>query len=439
LTVVSVLATATATSAFLVARPRLDTLGAIALLTIGFVAWGAAVLTARDAGSPRLVVLAIGAVLAVAVVVPPRGSHDLWGYVEYGRIVSEHDASPYERVPADFPHDPLLPRMGSGYHRTRSPYGPAFTAISAVATGATGSDPLPNRLAFQALEALAVAGALVVLWRRTRRTDALVWVGLNPVVVTAVVNDGHNDGLVMLCVLAGVVLAGGRRPWVAGLVLAAAALVKLPALLALGGLAIWMVHRRGRGDAARAVGAGLATVIAGYAVVGPDAIASIGDSGDLVSRASVWGPVNDLLVSAGHAGIADALPAVSLVAVVGVAVLFALAGRTQPDPAASTAGAASSFALAGSYVLPWYTTWGLPTFATRRPTWLAWIVAAQGALLLLAYQLPHHANERANGLLVHLTVTDVLPVVVLLAAVVVGAREVFLHRDERAHLRFARG
>ena len=58
--------------------------------------------------------------------------------------------------------------MGSGYRATRSPYGPVFTGVSAVGTAITGPGTFPTRMFFQGIEALAVAIALVLVWRRTR-------------------------------------------------------------------------------------------------------------------------------------------------------------------------------------------------------------------------------------------------------------------------------
>ncbi|MCU1456130.1 MAG: hypothetical protein JWL73_222, partial [Actinomycetia bacterium] len=43
--------------------------------------------------SARAIVVAIGLVLVVAVVVPPRGSKDIWSYTMYGRTVAVHHAN----------------------------------------------------------------------------------------------------------------------------------------------------------------------------------------------------------------------------------------------------------------------------------------------------------------------------------------------------------
>jgi alpha-1,6-mannosyltransferase len=438
--VAAIAVAATSTAAFVVARPTLSSAASIALVVLAFAAWATAVVTARALTDPRFVVGVIATLLLVAVLTPPRQSHDLWGYAEYGRLVSVHGVSPYDEVPSAFPHDPLLGHMGSGYRSTRSPYGPVFTGVSAVGTALTGPSTFPTRVFFQGIEALAVAVALALLWRRTRRVDALVWVGLSPLVVISVVNGGHNDGLVALGILGALLLATDRRHAAAGVVLGVAVLVKLPVALALGGLVLWIWRgRKDRRGAVRTAVSGSVVVATGYLIVGTNALDAIGDSGDVISRSSVWTPVHDLLADGGRTGTAAALPTIALGGVVALALLLAFAWSRDTAPEPSSAGASSAFAFAGGYVLPWYAAWGLPAFGVRRPPPLAWLVAAQGAVLLVAYQLPHHASSRANGLLVHRVVTDVAPVALLAAVLVLAIRALASSSPGSGRLRFARG
>ena len=438
--VASIAVAAASTGAFIVARPTLSAAESVALVVLAFAAWATAVVTARGLTDPRFAVGVIAILLLVAVLTPPRQSHDLWGYAEYGRLVSAHGVSPYNEVPAAFPHDPLLGHMGSGYRATRSPYGPVFTGVSAVGTALTGPATFPTRIFFQGVEALAVAIALILLWRRTRRVDALVWVGLSPLLAISVVNGGHNDGLVALGILGALLLATDRRPIAAGVVLGVAVLIKLPVALALGGLVLWIWRGRNDGRAAfRAAVSGSVVVAAGYLVAGLNALEAIGDSGDLISRSSVWTPVHDLVSDGGRAGSFGALPTIAVGGVLVLALLLAFAWSRDAAPEPSTAGASSAFAFAGGYVLPWYAAWGLPAFGARRPPPLAWLIAAQGAVLLVAYQLPHHASSRANGLFVHRVVTDVAPVLLLMAVIVLAMRELTSSSPGSSRLRFARG
>jgi hypothetical protein len=399
-------------------RPSLDTGVATVFVVAAFVSW-AAVVRQSDVALRRvgpLLLAAIGMLLTLAVVTPPQGSKDLWAYAEFGREASVHDTSPYSSVPADFPHDRLIRHMGDGYRQTRSPYGPAFTAYSAAGTALVGDTPLANRLLFQLTAAGAVVAALALLWRRTKSLGALAWFGLNPLVVISVVNDGHNDALVALALLAGVLLATDRRRTAAGIVLGLGALVKLPVLLGVFGVAVWAWRREGARAAAHIGAVAGGVVVAGYAVVGTAALSAIDDSAGVIGRASWLSIVRDWLLIHGHVSAADALPAVGTLAVLVLGGALGLAMARSRSPAASAAGAAAAFPFAGSYVLPWYAAWGLPSLALRRTSPLAWLVAAQGAFLLAVYELPDHANAADNGLFVHRFLTDVMPIAFLASA-----------------------
>jgi alpha-1,6-mannosyltransferase len=420
--VAALVITVATTALLVVARADLDPTLDIALIAVAFATW-AVVVRRADSASPlvrRVVPAAVGVLLVLAVVAPPQGSDDAWGYAVYGREVSAHGASPYTHVPADFPHDPMLARMGSGYRQTRSPYGPAFTGYAAASTAVADDSPLATRLGFQMGAALAIIGALALVWRRTRSVGAIAWVGLNPLVIVSVVNDGHNDAFVALAILAGVLLATDRRRMAAGVVLGLAGLVKLPALLGAGGVTLWAWRRHGA-RAAAIVGGTTATVVAlGYAAVGPAAISAISDSDQRVSRSVAWAPVRDWLIAHGAPDSTPMLPVLALVSVVALALLLALGRARDRDAAGSAGGALAAFPFAGAYVLPWYAAWGLPALALRRATPLAWLTALEGGFLLAAYQLPDHAAAADNGLLVHRMLTDVIPVAMLATAIVLG-------------------
>src|SRR5438552_752658 len=121
--------------------------------------------------------------------------------------------------------------MAPGWRPYGTVYGPVFTLASAQGMKAAGDSALRARLFFQLLAALAVAAAMALVWRRTRDAGAVAFVGLNPVLAVGVVNGGHNDVLVGLAVLAGVLVAMDDRPAMAGLLLGTGALVKVVVVL----------------------------------------------------------------------------------------------------------------------------------------------------------------------------------------------------------------
>jgi hypothetical protein len=342
-------------------------------------AWGLVVSDPRLESRPRLTVCAIALSFAVAISIPPRGSHDLWSYVMYGRTIAVHHASPYLHAPSAYPHDPFLHLVGSGWRGTKSVYGPLFTGVSASLTKLAGGSVLRARLAFQGLALLGVVAVLATLWIETRSVRTMAFVGLHPAVVTAIVNGGHNDGLVGLAVLVGAVLVGRRRFTAAGVAVGLGLLVKASTGLGIVGIAVWSFRRDRRQTARFLVVAALTTVV-GYLPVGTAALRHIAGSQSRTSRASVWSTV--------ARAVPGAVGKPSVIAVVALVLIVALRFRTQPLPSLAAAAAIAPYLFLGAYVLPWYPAWALPSAAVARRSWLSVLVAVHAAFLVAAYEFP---------------------------------------------------
>ncbi|MDQ1521627.1 MAG: alpha,6-mannosyltransferase, partial [Actinomycetota bacterium] len=260
----------------------------LGLILLPVLAWTSVAKDER-AGHPAnagLIVGLITAVLAIAIVLPPHGSRDVWSYVMYGRILEHYGVSPYTHVPSNFPHDPFLHL--AGWRGTPSVYGPVFVAIAAIGSRVAGNSVPAARLFYQGLSAGAVAIALALIWRRTRSPAALAMLGLNPLVVVSVVNGAHNDALVGLGILAAVLFVEDGRLRAAGIALAAVALVKITALLALPALIVFCAFKRGR-NAATSLAATTSVVVGlGYAIAGAPAIRALGVTHELMTRATIW-------------------------------------------------------------------------------------------------------------------------------------------------------
>jgi hypothetical protein len=174
------------------------------LLSVG----GLGALIAVERAAPRLdqwVVLATSAVLlTLACARPPHGSSDVWSYAMYGRIVAHYHRSPYAVRAAAFPSDPILLRVAPGWRHARSVYGPAFTGLSAAIMATFGSAATGARVAFQLVAAAAVLGSCLLLARAGVSRTALLVIALDPLLIVAVVNGGHNDALVGLGLVAAV-------------------------------------------------------------------------------------------------------------------------------------------------------------------------------------------------------------------------------------------
>ncbi len=346
--------------------------------------------------STRAVVVAIGLVLLVAVCVTPRRSHDLWSYASYGSIVARHDASPYAHAPDEYPDDPLVQRVAPGWRRTRSVYGPLFTALSAAIVRTTGGRPFPTRLAFQGLSLLCVVGVLILLARRGCSPTTLALVGLHPIVTVYVVNGGHNDALVAL-LLFGAATATARRPVVGGFLIGTAASIKLTALLPILGLAWWAWRRHGRPRTLAAIGVAIGVPLMGYVLAGGrTALAPLLAASGRTSRASLWGIVHvlgDPGIIANHLGVIAALATLTFA----LPLVTAAADHQRPDT--TLAAPLLAYVLLGAYVLPWYLIWVLPFAALELNTRWARTFLTISALTVVAYQYAPSGSTALTSML----------------------------------------
>lgn len=369
----------------------------LSLLAIAYGGFAAVLITQlREPWLDRRTVLwAVAGLLVVAVVVPPLESRDVWAYAMYGRILGVHHVSPYTHLPASFASDPFLAQMDPQYHRTASVYGPLFASLSAVGSALAGNSVLLARLFFQALAAASVAGILFVLDRRKAGVAALICVGLNPVIIVSVVNSAHNDALVGLALLGGVLLAIDRRPALAGAAFAAAVLVKLAVALAVVAAVIWVWRRQGF-RACLATGGVFALLVLGSLALfgGTDAVAPLQNASLRQTASSIWIEPREALIerkvddgASPDRAEDEAREQISKWAqvAVGVACVIVVLRRWREPELPIVVGAVLlTFAVVGANFLPWYWAWGLPVLALVMRSRLTWIALVQGALLELA-------------------------------------------------------
>ena len=425
LVLVSAAATTTAVGS------RFASIGTAGLLTVAFVTLGLAVGVGRwrRALGMRTVLVVTVALLAVAVTYWPRDSTDIWSYAAYGRMVSHYGASPYRHVPVEYPNDRATRRVRPMWQNTASVYGPLWNGISAGVVAFANTDIYSTRILFQGLAALSVFLAALLVARRTRAPAAVALFGLNPLVIYDIVNGGHNDALVGLALLAGVLLATRERFVLAAVVIALGALVKLAALLGLVALVVWIWRRRGSRPALISSAVSGGVVVLGYAVSGGlDALKPLREARLQMSRNSIW-------LLAGSDGRArlfgfDRPPltthflrpmaTVSIIAVLVLAAVLVASRLRDRTPTLVVGSAVVAYLLASMYVLPWYAAWALPVLVLEWRSGLARLVLAQSALFLVSYQyrqgfpgsLPYQALFVSNIVLVLFELTIIVALVV---------------------------
>ncbi len=381
---------------------------------------GVLALARRDDLTLRAVVIAIASAVAVALIVPPSGSRDIWAYEMYGRMITIHHADVFTRVPADFPTDPFLSRVGAGWRHTSSIYGPGFLALAAAGARLAGSSALIARLWFQGLEAAALGAVLAILWRRTRNPRVLAAIGLHPVVVVALVNGGHNDLLVGLAVLLALFAIERDRPGIAGLAMGLGALVKLTGLLGLVGIGAWQ-WRRDRRRALITTAVTFATIVVAHGGFMIGELHAFQDNRGRISRASSWqlgrlafgldGPL-PRWTGLSRSDALSLITTVAAIAVVLLVVVVAVRRSRDATPDDSAAGCLAAYGAVGPYALPWYAGWWLPMGMLEPASRAGRFFSAWATVMVATYAAPHLFHVPL-GSIVHDLLGYVMPSVIL--------------------------
>jgi len=208
--------------------------GTLALLCGGFLF---ALRMAARVDSRVATPAAIGVAAALAALyvgIYPSSSQDVFHNIASARTLLVYGENPLVTPPAAHPEDPLVEQVRA-WRDVSSFYGPLFYAASVIPSKLAGDDILRNLIAFKAVNALALLALALLVGEAAEvlapghRTQAIVMTGWNPLLLYENVANGHNDVLMVLVVVAGLLLA--VRGKIFGGVFAAAlsAAVKYPA------------------------------------------------------------------------------------------------------------------------------------------------------------------------------------------------------------------
>ncbi|HEX9412450.1 MAG TPA: hypothetical protein VF916_03020, partial [Ktedonobacterales bacterium] len=184
----------------------------------------------------------------VALFTPAAPSHDAFAYAMSGRLMTVYHANPFFATPAMYPHDPIL--ATNEWPHSATAYGPLWSVLSVLLAPFVGDNPLHADFVYRLVAyAAQIANILLVaaLVRRLAPRDenwqalGLLMYTWNPLVIIEVA-AGHNDVLMLTCLLAGLYLLLQKRVALAMIVLGAAILLKANAvpLVLLVLLALWL-------------------------------------------------------------------------------------------------------------------------------------------------------------------------------------------------------
>ncbi|HEY0639686.1 MAG TPA: polyprenol phosphomannose-dependent alpha 1,6 mannosyltransferase MptB [Pseudonocardiaceae bacterium] len=317
---------------------------------------------------------------APLVLAPPLFSKDVYSYLAQSAMVAR-GIDPYTTGVAEGMGvaDPLVRTIPSLWRDTPAPYGPLFLGLGRGITALAGENVVASVLLHRVL---ALAGLAMIVWavpRLARRFGAdpvaALWLGAaNPLVLFHLVSGVHNEALMIGLMVAGLEVALARS-WVLGAVLISlAAMVKVPAVLALAFLGVVLARRWGGRirDLARAAAVMLGIVAAVTVAIGAGSGLGFGWMFALGTPNAVrsWlSPITDLGSLGGHVGILLGLGdhtdaalsltrSVGLAAAAGVCVwLLWSCFRDRMDALTGLGVGLGAVVLLGPVVHPWYLLW----------------------------------------------------------------------------------
>lgn len=338
-----------------------------ALLLVAMLACYLVVLACARAGAipTRLGIGALVAAHAIFLLAPPLFSADVFGYVDYARMWVLHGLDPYVHVPADAAGDPALPFVR--WRAVSTPYGPLFTLLSAPLAGLS----VPAALwACKAAAATLSLGCCALVWRIAERRAldplrAVLFVGLNPLLLAYGVGGAHNDFALLALALGAVLLALEERGFGAGALAVLAVGVKAPAAVLLPFLLLsTRTPRRVLAGAIAGAGALLAFALVAFEREAFGFVAQIREQQQFVAAYSVPNRVASVLGFDGLPAGLRLLFALAFAAAVGALLWATWRGRIDWLTAAGWATLA--LLVSTAWLVPWYVVWALPLAAVGR-------------------------------------------------------------------------
>lgn len=168
----------------------------------------------------------------------PFNATDVYRYVIRGRIQSTYHESPFATPPNQFAADHFADFAGEWADAT-SPYGPVWELTAGLLTQLSRENFLAGLLLFKGIAAISFLINTVLIWlllaqQKTAVRDAytLLW-AWNPALLLIFIADGHNDGLMIMWLLLGLLISRRGHPTAGFLVMLLAPLTKPVGILAL--------------------------------------------------------------------------------------------------------------------------------------------------------------------------------------------------------------
>lgn len=339
----------------------------------------------------------------------PYLSIDVFTYIAYGAVGANPGGNPYTQPVTAVAQTPLGAQLiASGWRPNHIvpmvPYGPVWVQIETAVLRLTRDAPMATLL-LKGIVVAASLGSAALIWvilGRVRPADQLLGTLIyqwNPVIIIEFAAEGHNDALMILCVLAALLLTVGARPALSLATLALGGLAKfVPLILLPAQLAFFWHTRHTRQERARLarplllgvlVSLGLAALLYGPLWAGAATFNGLRTQGEPHGAASTVGAIFLILT---HSPLHAAARPLTLGLLDGIFGIFVLLVSWRVHDVAGLMKASACIAMAYLLVAlpvywPWYATMPIALLALSPRGALGWMALALTVCTRLAAPL----------------------------------------------------
>lgn len=174
-------------------------------------------------GSRQLFVY-IGILIVTLLFSFPAFSNDIFNYIATAKVTYLYRENPYIVMPIDIPNEPMLVFLQAA--NKTALYGPTWIAFTALPLIAGAGNLLRTVYCVKILVSVFFTGVLFMIWKLTRRLDAVALFAFNPLVIVDTLVSSHNDVVMMYLALAALYVLLQKRYVRAVLLLLLSVLVK---------------------------------------------------------------------------------------------------------------------------------------------------------------------------------------------------------------------
>lgn len=132
----------------------------------------------------------------------PITSHDAFSYIYQSRIISHHQANPYEHSYSEFKYnDKLYNILENKWSSRYSPYGPLFLNIGSGITKIANNNLIISLLLFKLVFWLFFIGSAGLVYKITKSLSSFYLFAFNPYLLFEFLINGHNDIIIIFFLL----------------------------------------------------------------------------------------------------------------------------------------------------------------------------------------------------------------------------------------------